>query len=104
MNDLGTQIDVSRILMKFSYNYISKSIQDGIIPSTAKYYLNLYDASSEELAVDQTLFAYIISGSWNGGTGTKDRDPALSDGASWKYRDSDTVKSTWMGGTDTNCI
>ena len=25
MNDLGTQIDVSRILMKFSYNYISKS-------------------------------------------------------------------------------
>ena len=83
-------------------NYISQSIQSGIIPSTAKYYLNLYDASSEELAVDQTLFAYIISGSWNGGTGTKDRDPALSDGASWKYRDSDTVKSTWMGGTDTN--
>ena len=102
VNSTGTTVNVSRILMKFDYNYISQSIQSGIIPSTAKYYLNLYDASSQELAVEQTLFAYIISGSWNGGTGTKDRDPALSDGASWKYRDSDTVKTTWMGGTDTN--
>ena len=102
VNSTGTTISVSRILMKFDYTYISSSIQSGIIPSDAKYYLNLYDASSEELAVDQTLFAYIVSGSWNGGTGTKDRDPALSDGASWKYRDNDTTKTTWMGGTDTN--
>ena len=39
MNDSGTQIDVSRILMKFDYSFISKSIQEGTIPSTAKYYL-----------------------------------------------------------------
>ena len=51
VNDAGTEVDVSRILIKFSYSYISKSIQDGIIPSGAKYYLNLYDASSTELAV-----------------------------------------------------
>ena len=102
INSSGTTISVSRILMKFDYSYISQSIQDGIIPSTAKFYLNLYDASSEELAVEQSLHAYIISGSWNGGTGTKDRSPALSDGASWKYRDNDTTKSTWLGGTDTN--
>ena len=102
VNSTGTTVSVSRILMKFDYGYISSSIQSGIIPSTAKYYLNLYDASSDELAVEQSVFAYIISGSWNGGTGFMDRDPVLSDGASWKYRDNDTQKTTWMGGTDTN--
>ena len=101
MNSAGTTIDVSRVLIQFDYSYISSSVQSGIIPSDAKYYLNLYDASSEESAVEQTLFAYMISGSWNGGTGTKDRDPALSDGASWKYRDNDTTKTEWVSGSTT---
>ena len=101
MNDLGTQIDVSRILMKFSYNYISKSIQDGIIPSDAKFFLNLYDAQSTELATESTLYAYIVTGSWNGGTGRLDRDPTISDGASWKYRDNDTTETQWVTGSDT---
>ena len=100
-NSSGTTVNVSRILMKFNYGYISSSVQSGIIPSTAKYYLNLYDASSEELAVEQTLFAYMVSGSWNGGTGFMDRDPVLSDGASWKYRDNDTTKTQWLSGSDT---
>ena len=84
MNEAGTTINVSRALIKFDYSYISSSVQSGIIPSDAKYYLNLYDASSTELAIEQTLEAYMISGSWNGGTGTKDRDTELSDGPSWK--------------------
>ena len=87
MNSAGTTISVSRILMKFDYSYISSSVQSGIIPSDAKYYLNLYDASSEELASEQTIYAYIVSGSWNGGTGKLDSNPAISDGASWKYRE-----------------
>ena len=101
MNSAGTTIDVSRVLIQFDYSYISSSVQSGIIPSDAKYYLNLYDASSTELAGEQTLFAYMISGSWNGGTGTKDRDPTISDGASWKYRDNDTTKTQWVSGSDT---
>ena len=101
MNSAGSTIDVSRVLIQFDYSYISSSVQSGIIPSDAKYYLNLYDASSTELAVEQTLFAYMISGSWNGGTGTKDRDPTISDGASWKYRDNDTTKTQWVSGSDT---
>tara|TARA_Y100000004_G_scaffold175293_1_gene214760 strand:+ start:118 stop:1308 length:1191 start_codon:yes stop_codon:yes gene_type:complete len=99
MNDSGTQIDVSRILMKFDYSFISKSIQEGTIPSTAKYYLNLYDAQSSELAVEQELYAYMVSQSWDGGTGFYSRDPALSDGASWKYRDNDTTKTEWVSGS-----
>ena len=43
----------------------------------------------------------MVSGSWAGGTGTKDRDPALSDGASWKYRDNDTTKTEWVSGSTT---
>lgn len=101
MNDAGTVIDVSRVLIKFNYNYISKSIQDGIIPSSAKYYLNLYDASSTELAVEQELYSYIVSQSWDGGTGHLLRDPILSDGASWKYRDNDTTKTPWVSGSVT---
>ena len=101
MNDSGTQIDVSRILIKFSYDFISSSIQDGTIPSTAKYYLNLYDAASTGLAVEQTLYTYIVSQSWGGGTGFYSRDPALGDGASWKYSDNDTTATQWVSGSDT---
>ena len=101
MNSAGTTIDVSRVLIQFDYSYISSSVKSGVIPSDAKYYLNLFDASSTELAVEQSLFAYMISGSWNGGTGTADRDPTISDGASWKYRDNDTTKTQWVSGSDT---
>ena len=101
MNSAGSTIDVSRVLIQFDYSYISSSVQSGVIPSDAKYYLNLFDASSTELAVEQSLFAYMISGSWNGGTGTADRDPTISDGASWKYRDNDTTKTQWVSGSDT---
>ena len=100
-NSSGTTVNVSRILIKFDYGYINSQVTAGVIPSTAKYYLNLYDASSEELAVEQTLFGYMVSGSWSGGTGFMDRDPVLSDGASWKYRDNDTTKTQWLNGSDT---
>ena len=101
VNSAGSTISVSRILMKFDYSYISKSIQDGIIPSDAKFFLNLYDAQSTELATESTLYAYIVTGSWNGGTGRLDRDPTISDGASWKYRDNDTTETQWVTGSDT---
>jgi hypothetical protein len=61
----------------------------------------VYDASSTELATESTLWAYIVTGSWNGGTGRLDRDPTISDGASWKYRDNDTTETQWVTGSDT---
>ena len=101
VNSSGTTISVSRALLKFDYSYISSSVQSGIIPVGAKYFLNLYDATSTELATEQTLETYMVSGSWTGGTGTLDRDPVLSDGASWKYRDNDTEKTEWVSGSTT---
>ena len=101
VNSSGTTISVSRALLKFDYSYISSSVQSVIIPVCAKYFLNLYDATSTELATEQTLETYMVSGSWTGGTGTLDRDPVLSDGASWKYRDNDTEKTEWVSGSTT---
>ena len=47
VNSTGTTVGASRILIKFDYSYITNQVNSGVIPSDAKYYLNLYDASSE---------------------------------------------------------
>jgi len=100
VNSTGTTVGVSRILMKFDYGYISSSVQSGVIPSDAKFYINLYDAQSSELAVEQDLYAYIVSQSWDAGTGNYSRDPSRTDGASWKYSDNATTATQWVSGSD----
>ena len=98
VNNNGTVGNVSRILIDFDLSYISKSIQDGKIPSTAKYYLNLYDATSEEVEAEQPLPIYMVSGSWKQGTGKLDHDPVTQDGASYQYRDHE-AKTPWVTGS-----
>lgn len=97
-DESGEVIQVSRILMKFDYTNISRYKNSGTIPTDAKYYLNLYDAGSTELKVEQDLFVYMISGSWNQGTGDTDSNPVIEDGASWKFRDG---VNQWLNGSDT---
>ena len=90
MSKSGGNIKVSRILMKFDLSEISSSIVNGTIPTIAsgtKYYLNLYDAGSEDLNVSQSLYAYPISQSWVEGQGTVNDDPIALEGASWNYKD-----------------
>jgi hypothetical protein len=95
----GSIQNVSRVLIQFDYTDISSSIQSGKIPSTAKYYLNLYDASSEEVLQNQNLFSYIVSGSsWTEGTGKLDHNPTTTDGASYQYRHHDQ-KTPWVTGS-----
>ena len=98
VNNNGTVGNVSRILIDFDLSYISKSIQDGKIPSTAKYYLNLYDATSDELEVEQPLHIYMVSGSWKQGTGKLDHDPVTDDGATYQYRDHQ-AETPWVTGS-----
>ena len=98
VNNNGTVGNVSRILIDFDLSYISQSIQDGKIPSTAKYYLNLYDATSEEVEAEQPLHIYMVSGSWKQGTGKLDHDPVTQDGASYQYRDHE-AKTPWVTGS-----
>ena len=100
MNDTGTQINVSRTLIQFDLTYISKSIVSGLIPADAEYYLNLYDANSQELGSSDVLYVYPVSQSWEGGQGKVDDWPATTDGASWRYRTGPTANDQWVGGTN----
>ena len=94
----GTIGNVSRILIDFDLSYISESVQSGLMPSTTKYYLNLFDATSEEVEAEQPLHIYMVSGSWKQGTGKLDHNPVTSDGVSYQYRDHD-AKTPWITGS-----
>jgi len=95
----GSVQNISRALIQFDYTDISSSIQSGKIPSTAKYYLNLYDAGSEELLRNQNLFAYMVSGSdWTEGNGKLDHNPVTTDGVSYQYRNHDE-QTPWVTGS-----
>ncbi len=96
VNQSGTIANISRILIDFDYSYISQSIQDGKIPSTAKYYLNLFDATSEEVEAEQSIVVHMVSGSaWKQGTGKLDHDPVTQDGVSYQYRDHEN-QTPWV--------
>jgi len=94
----GGTINVSRILLSADYSYVSKSIQDGKIPTDAKFYLNLYDAGSKDIEAEQKLVIYMVSGSWKSGTGKKFDSPITTNGASYQYRDQDQ-KLPWVTGS-----
>jgi len=96
VNQSGTVSNISRILIDFDYTTISESIQSGKIPSTAKFYLNLYDATSEEVEAEQSIFVHMVSGSaWKQGTGKLDHSPVTSDGVTFQYRDHEN-KTPWV--------
>ena len=94
----GGTINISRILLSADYSYVSKSIQDGKIPTDAKFYLNLYDAGSKDIEAEQDLVIYMVSGSWKSGTGKKFDSPITTNGASYQYRDQDQ-KLPWVTGS-----
>ena len=97
MSQSGGNIKVSRVLIKFDISEISSSLVNGTISSDRKFYLNLYDAGSEELNTSQSLFAYPISQSWVEGQGTFSDSPVTTEGASWQYRDGQILKTAWSG-------
>ena len=100
MNDDGSKVNVSRILMKFDISYISSSIQSGLMPSTTKFYINLYDANPKELTTSDTLYAYPISQSWTMGEGKLMDFPATTEGASWNYKTGETAEDYWVTASD----
>ena len=96
VNQSGAVSNISRILIDFDYTYISESIQSGKIPASAKFYLNLYDATSEEVEAEQSIFVHMVSGSaWKQGTGKLDHSPVTSDGVTYQYRDHEN-KTPWV--------
>ncbi len=103
VSDTGASVNVSRILIKFDLSFISSSIVSGLIPTPSKtarwgsrYYLNLYDAHSRNLAVSQSLYAHPISGSWTMGGGHTYDDPISKEGASWIFRHGKVNGQLWL--------
>ena len=100
MNADGSVVNASRVLIKFNITNISESIVAGTIPENAKFYLNLYDARSTELATSQSLFAHPVSQSWVQGDGRFFDKPATTEGTSWRYRDGENTGTQWVSGSN----
>jgi len=100
MNSDASVINVSRILMKFNLTAISSSIVQGVIPTTAKYYLNMYDANPTQLATSQSLYIYPISQSWTMGDGKFTDFPTTTEGVSWRYKTGENTADQWSSGSN----
>ena len=95
MSAAGSNIKVSRILMKFDLSEVSKSIVSGQIATDAKFYLNMYDADPADLSYSQSLFAYPVSQSWVSGEGKFHDNPVTNEGSSWYYKDGNAAATMW---------
>ena len=77
----------SRILLDFDYTAISSSIVSlGYDPNDFDFGLKLYATEAEEIPLEYSLEAYLVSGSWEMGVGRKSTTPATTEGTSWYYR------------------
>jgi len=85
----------SRILIQFDLTDVSASVVSGKINSNARYYLNLRATEAAALPIDYTIYSYPASGSWTNGRGFFNNNPILTEGASWKYRDSKLDGRIW---------
>jgi len=89
---------INRGLIRFDLSAVSKSVADGDINSSVKYYLKMYDAGAQELNTNNSLYAYAISQSWDEGDGYKTDSPQTENGVSWKLR-TDHSSSLWAVST-----
>jgi len=95
VDDAGVTVNVSRILIRFDLNEISQSVHRAGAGSITKYYLNLYDAGSDNLSTSQSIYAYPVSQSWNMGRGKVGYDPLETEGVSWAYRTGANEENYW---------
>ena len=95
----GSTKDIHRTLIKFNTTQISQSIASGEISSNFSAFLNLKSANSEEIPLEYTIYANVVSQSWTMGIGTK-FDNISTEGVSWKYRDGVNLwQDNTIGGT-----
>ncbi len=91
----GEVVTVSRIMIKFDLDPISKLKNQNVIKDNAQYFLNLFDARPTALATSQSLYAYPVSQSWTMGDGRAYDDPVTAEGCSWNFRHGETDGKLW---------
>ena len=79
--------EVSRIILSFDNSEISDLLTSKILTANYKAYLKLYLANASEIPLDYTIYCHPISGSWDMGIGRTSNIPEITEGVSWKYRD-----------------
>ena len=87
----GNLKDISRSLIKFDTTILSQSIASGDVTMSSAH-LILKECESSEIPIDYTLYAYIVSQSWDMGIGTR-FDEITTDGCSWNKR----TTEDWLG-------
>ena len=80
----GNLKDVAHTLIKFDTDTLSSKISSGEV-TMSEATLLLRECESDEIPLDYTIYANIVSGSWEMGIGTR-FDDITSDGVSWKQR------------------
>jgi len=80
----GNLKDVAHTLIKFDTDTLSSKISSGEV-AMSEATLLLRECESDEIPLDYTIYANIVSGSWEMGIGTR-FDDISSDGVSWKQR------------------
>ena len=94
----------SRILLKFKNEEIQEVIKDHIGHTKftdATVNLQLTSAEPTNLLSTVNLNIYILSQSWDEGTGRYSNLPSSSNGASWLYKNNTTTQTPWRTGSFT---
>ena len=84
----------SRILIKFRDSDIQDVI-DNKVSGSFSASLNLYATQHINLSSDQVIEVYPLGEDWDNGTGRIDNTPFTTDGCSWKFRNNDTLQTSW---------
>jgi len=91
---------LSRALINFDISEISRSIVSGEIPADVRFYLNMYVCSAEGQPETTSLYVYPVSSSWIQGVGKRYDSVTRQNGASWLYRDGETLLQWANTGSD----
>ena len=69
------------------FTNLSQSVSNGDVPSSAQYYLRLFEAEgTSELSEEYMLAAYPLFKSWVEGNGKSEDNPKTTNGVSWENR------------------
>ena len=96
----------TRALLNFNgidFTELKTLVNNGTIPTNAKYYLRLYEAEGNaEISSNYTLNAYSLYQDWSEGTGKFGDNPKTTNGVSWENRSNipNMTAVTWSAPSD----
>jgi hypothetical protein len=84
--DIADTGETNRLLVQYSTSEIQDVLASKIGAATYSASLHLYLADAYEIPVNYSLYAYPVSGTWDGGVGKFGDVPVNTTGVSWQYR------------------